>query len=680
MPAGCFANIILATMEAKINKIKYVDVVLPVPVKRFFTYRVPPDMVKSIVPGCRVKVKFGKRHVTGYILSFCRKPKGNFRIRELSDLVDKTPLINKKLLDLARWMADYYFYPLGEILKIMLPAGITGKQRVSPGEISEKSFPHEIRSPKLNAEQEKVFIVVTEAINARKHINVMLHGVTGSGKTEVYMRCIKEAIKSGKRAIVLIPEIALIPQITVRFKRRFGDRVAVLHSRLTGAQRHTIWKKASSGELDVVIGPRSAVFVPMKELGIFIVDEEQDSSYKQQEKPHYNAVDVALFRARSENAVLLMGSATPSLSRYSKFRSSGDYYFQLQARPGGYKMPPVEIVDMRGCKQLFSDKLLDILDKGLKAGEQSIILLNRRGHANFVQCRNCGWIDSCPNCSISLTYHTRGAGLICHYCGYKHNYPEKCPVCGSYKVFHAGVGTQRVEMELLNLIPGIRIARMDFDTTSKRDGHSEILERFARGDADVLLGTQMVAKGHHYPNVTAVGILSADSGLNFPDFMAAERTFQLLSQAAGRTGRGEKGGKVLVQTYAPDHYIFKHLIKHNYDGFAETELALRSELNYPPERELILFTVTSDSENNARNTADRVYEILNGLNLNRDFAFLGPTPARIGKLRGKYRFQILVKGIFDSESKKVLIDAAGKCVSNFKKTEIRWDIDPATFF
>ncbi|MDZ7860410.1 MAG: primosomal protein N' [Candidatus Krumholzibacteriota bacterium] len=667
-------------MEAEDLKKKYVNVVLPVPVKRVFTYRVPPEMAELVNPGCRVKVKFGRRGLTGYILSFCGKPRGNFRIRELSALVDKTPLINEELLDLAGWMADYYLHPIGEILKVMLPAGITGKQRFSPEEISQRSFPREINSPKLNDEQEKAFEVVTEGMKEGKHLSVMLHGVTGSGKTEVYMRCIEEAFNYGKRAILLIPEIALIPQITVRFKRRFGDRVAVLHSRLTGAQRYAIWKKASTGELDIVIGPRSAVFVPMKDLGIFVVDEEQDASYKQQEKPHYNAVDVAFYRARNENAVLLMGSATPSLPRYFQFKNSGDYYFQLRTRPTGGEMPPVEIVDMRGSRQVFSDKLLDLIAKSHAAGEQSILLLNRRGHANFVQCRKCGWIDTCPNCSISLTYHTRGAGLICHYCGYRDDYPEKCPACGSYKISHAGVGTQRVEVELSNIMPGLRIARMDFDTTSKRDGHSEILERFARGDADLLLGTQMVAKGHHYPNVTTVGILSADSGLNFPDFMAAERTFQLLSQAAGRTGRGEKGGGVLVQTYAPEHYLFNYLIDHDFDGFAETELSLRRELNYPPETDLLLFTVMSTSEDRARTASDKIYETLSDLDLERELSFLGPTPARIARLRGKYRYHILIKGTFDSKSKRILIDTAVKGVSNFKKTEIRWDVDPVTFF
>ncbi|MCD6379347.1 primosomal protein N', partial [bacterium] len=398
----------MSTMGTKSDEIKYVNVALPVPVKRLFTYRVPQSMAKMIVPGCRVKVKFGKRYITGYIISLCGKPRGNFRIREISVLVDKIPLIKKELLDLADWMAGYYLHSLGEILKVMLPAGITGKQRVGSGEISEESFPHEIESPKLSVGQKKVFTVVTEAMKAEKHISVMLHGVTGSGKTEVYMRCIEEAINSGKRAIVLIPEIALIPQITVRFKRRFGDRMAVLHSRLTGAQRYTIWKNASNGELDIVIGPRSAVFVPMKDLGIIVVDEEQDFSYKQQEKPHYNAVDVALFRARGENAVLLLGSATPSLLRYFQFKNSGDCYFRLLTRPTGHKLPLVEIVDMRGRKELFSDRLLDLLDNSFAAGQQSILLLNRRGHANFVQCRKCGWIDTCPNCSISLTYHTRG--------------------------------------------------------------------------------------------------------------------------------------------------------------------------------------------------------------------------------------------------------------------------------
>ncbi|MCK4236780.1 MAG: primosomal protein N', partial [Candidatus Krumholzibacteria bacterium] len=500
--------------------------------------------------------------------------------------------------------------------------------------------------------------------------------VTGSGKTEVYLRCIGEVLRMGGSALVLVPEIALIPQTTTRFRRRFGREVAVLHSRLTGAQRFSIWKGAARGDIRVVIGARSAVFVPLRGLGIIVVDEEQDASFKQKEKPHYDAVAVADFRARSERAVLLLGSATPALETYESSRKGDIRSLRLYSRPAAGRMPPVEIVDMRGKQEIFSEELLDAVEAVIKKGEQAIILLNRRGHANYVQCRKCGWIEICPNCSISLTYHSRGLKLICHYCGYERRPPDFCPACGAYKVIHRGVGTQRIEMELGNLVVGARLARMDLDTTSGKRGHLEILWKFSRGETDILLGTQMVAKGHHYPNVTLVGVLSADWGLNFPDFRAAERTFRLLSQAAGRTGRGEKEGRVIIQTYAPDHYIFAYLVNHDYEGFAKKELALRSELRYPPSGRLTLFTVSSGSAENARRGGEEVRGKLDDLFAAKGIDVLGPTPALIERLRGKHRVQVLVKGNLDAGEKKKMVGAARKAVSGLGRIDLQWDVDP----
>ncbi len=666
----------------KTYKVKYVNVALPVPVEREFTYSVPAPLSGSVLPGCRVRVQFGRRKITGYVTSFTGRPRGKFRIRDISELLDKTPLLSEDLMRLAGWMSEYYAHPVGEILKVMLPAGLKGKGRGAPSAFGggRDGFPRDAESPPLNAQQGEVFSVVSGSIAKGEYRSVLLHGVTGSGKTEVYLRCIEEALDRGRSAIVLIPEIALIPQTTARFRRRFTGGVGVLHSRLTGPQRHDIWKKAAAGELKVVIGPRSAVFSPMKDLGVIVIDEEQDSSFKQQDKPHYNAVDVAEFRAGVENAVLLMGSATPSLTRYKKAREGGSGYFRLESRPSFFRMPQVDIVDMRKRKAILSEELLDSLQGCLNRAEQGIVLINRRGHANFVQCGKCGWIERCPNCSISLTYHSRGGSQICHYCGYTKKPPERCPECGSFQVGRTGAGTQRVETELSNLMPGIRIARMDYDTTSGKNGHSEILERFGRREADILLGTQMVAKGHHYPNVTVVGVISADYGLNFPDFMASERTFQLLFQAAGRAGRGEKEGRVIVQTRTPGHYIFKHLRDHDFDGFAEAELELRSEMNYPPHTGLILLTVSSRKKGDAREGAEKAASQLEETAHRGEFIVLGPAPAQIGRLRGRYRFQLLVKGSFDPESKRDLVGMAGEGLNKMKDTRLKWDVDPVTFF
>lgn len=659
---------------------QYADVALPVPVDRFFTYRVPPDLSGDMDIGSRVRVRFGRRKLTGYVVGFRPKPEGGFRIRDIEKLVDETPLINGELLKLAEWISSYYVHPLGEVLRVMLPASVKGRPRKSARAADEASFPLEVEAPELTPQQEKVFSAVRGSLEKGEYANILLHGITGSGKTEVYLRCIKEAVEMGKRAIVLIPEIALIPQLTIRFTRRFGERVAVLHSRLTGAQRHLIWKRAAAGELDVVIGPRSAVFVPMRDLGIIVVDEQQDMSFKQHEKPHYNAVDAADFRARELGAVLLMGSATPSLISYSRARKRERGYFRLGSRPlEGGELPPVQIVDMRGRKEALSGELLDALDSRIGRGEQAIVLLNRRGHANFIQCSKCGWIDRCPNCSISLTYHSRGSNLICHYCGHEKKPLPKCPECGSYKMRRAGMGTQRIEIELSNLMRGVRIARMDLDTTSGQSGHADILERFGRHEADILLGTQMVAKGHHYPNVTVVGIVAADSGLNFPDYTASERTFQLLYQASGRAGRGSRKGKVIVQTYAPEHPIFRYLVNHDFDRFAEQELSLRGELKYPPELEFILFTISSGSSKSAKAASGRIRDALAGKFSGKVFV-LGPAPAQIYKLRGRFRFHIIVKGRFDPALKKDLVETASEAISGSRAVDLEWNVEPVGLY
>jgi primosomal protein N' (replication factor Y) len=655
-----------------------VDVAVPFPVDKLFTYAVPEELRGRVKPGARVLVPFGPRRVTGYVIAERGRVPGAVKLREIAGLIDEEPLLTDALLDLGRWMSGYYLHPVGEVLKAVLPSSIRGKGRVGGPDETEGIFPSEIERPVLTPDQQAAFEAVCAALASGAGGRFLLHGVTGSGKTEVYLRCIEEALLGGKSALVLIPEIALIPQTTSRFRRRFGDTVAVLHSRLTGPQRAALWRSARSGEIRIVIGARSAVFVPLTDLGIIVIDEEQDSSFKQEDKPRYNAVQAAAFRAEREGAVLLLGSATPSLEAYEAARRGETGYLALHARPGGLEMPRVEIVDMRTRYEIFSEELLGALEGCLARREQAIILINRRGHANFIQCRSCGWIEQCPNCSISLTFHSRGQKLLCHYCGFRGDVPDVCPRCGEYTIVHRGIGTERVEMELMNLLAGVRIARMDLDTTSGRAGHLAVLETFSSGKRDVLLGTQMVAKGHHYPNVTLIGVLTADRGLNFPDFRAAEKTFRLLFQAVGRTGRGEKGGRVVIQTYVPDHFIYECLIRHDYEGFAARELELRTALGYPPAGRLMLFTVSSRSRERAERAAERIAGALETAIAGALAAILGPTPALIERLRGRYRRQILVKGELDPQLRRKMLRAARKSLAGEKSVDLQWDVDPIT--
>ncbi len=652
------------------------DVAVPFPVDKLFTYAVPEALRGRVKPGSRVLVPFGHRRVTGYAIEErCRTP-GAVKIREIASLVDEEPLLTEELLDLARWMSSYYLHPLGEVLRAVLPSTIKGKGRPAGEDETKGKFPAEIEYPALTPDQAAAFEPIRAALDSGASARFLLHGVTGSGKTEVYLRCIEEALDRGKSALVLVPEIALIPQTTSRFRRRFGESVAVLHSRLTGAQRAVLWRGARSGEIRIVIGARSAVFVPLTRLGIIVVDEEQDSSFKQEDKPRYGAVQAAGFRARREGAVLLLGSATPSLEAYDAARRGETGYLVLRSRPLGLEMPRVDIVDMRGRYEIFSEELLRSLEECVARREQAVVLLNRRGHANFVQCRSCGWIERCPNCSISLTFHGRGQRLLCHYCGYHSNVPDACPRCGKYKIVHRGTGTERVEMELANLLPGVKVARMDLDTTAGRAGHLAVLERFSSGEKDVLLGTQMVAKGHHYPNVTLIGVLSADRGLSFPDFRAAEKTFRLLFQAAGRTGRGEKGGRVLIQTLAPEHSMYRYLAKHDYEGFAEEELGMRKALGYPPAGRLMLFTVSARAREQAESSAAKIAGALERSLDPAKAAVLGPTPALVERVRGRHRFQLLVRGTFEPGDRGAMVRSARESLAGAKQVDLQWDVDP----
>jgi primosomal protein N' (replication factor Y) (superfamily II helicase) len=517
----------------------------------------------------------------------------------------------------------------------------------------------------LTAEQEIVYTRISRTLEEQLHEVFLLHGVTGSGKTEIYLQCIKRCLDQGRQAVVLVPEIALTPQMVERFKGRFGSGVAVMHSRLSVGERYDEWRKIREGKATVAVGARSAVFAPFSNLGLIIMDEEHETSYKQEENPKYHARDAAIRRAEQCGAAVILGSATPSLESYHASRAQTDIHFspvllEMPTRALGNELPKVNVVDMReelkeGNRSMFSRKLHSALAERLERGEQTVLLLNRRGFSTFVMCRSCGYVAGCPECDISLTYHSRSDNLRCHYCGHAEPAPKLCPECGSEHIRFFGTGTQRVEEELGKLFPGIRVIRMDVDTTTEKGSHEKLLNQFRDKKADVLLGTQMVAKGLDFPDVTLVGVITADSALNLPDFRAAEKTFQLLTQVAGRAGRHQLPGEVVVQSYTPEHYSIVHASGHDYLSFVREELKHRRGLHYPPYCRLILVTLSHEqlplllrmAENYAMNLQGKArnlrwYGSLDKLTTD-VLDLLGPVASPIPRLKGRYRFQCMIK-------------------------------------
>lgn len=505
----------------------------------------------------------------------------------------------------------------------------------------------------LNSEQRQARDAVVSAIGSHQS-PFLLQGITGSGKTEVYLQIIQGALDKGRTAILLVPEISLTPQMTERFIARFGEKVAILHSGLSNGEKYDEWRKVERGDAQVVVGARSAIFAPLKNLGVMIIDEEHEATYKQDSNPRYHAREVAILRAQYNQAALVLGSATPSLESRARAGKGVYQHLRLTQRANPLAtIPEVQVIDFRdyiGQNETsnFTPPLLEAIQNRLAKKEQVVLMLNRRGYSSFVMCRECGTVDTCPNCDISLTLHMDTKTMNCHYCGFSKDIPQNCPNCKSHSIRYYGTGTQKAYDELAELFPQARILRMDVDTTRKKGSHQALLDQFGRGEADILLGTQMIAKGLDFPNVTLVGVLNADTALNLPDFRSSERTFQLLTQVAGRAGRAEKAGQVLIQSYNPQHYAIRFAKDQDYEGFYAYEMGIRRQLGYPPYYFTIGITLSHKKE---EEVVKRAYEVMNILRsgLSDTSHILGPTPKPIARTHNLYHYQILIKYRLEDE-------------------------------
>ncbi|MED4124501.1 primosomal protein N' [Halalkalibacterium halodurans] len=531
----------------------------------------------------------------------------------------------------------------------------------------------------LTIAQQNVATPIARSIEENRHEPFLLHGVTGSGKTEIYLQAINRVLAKGKQAIVLVPEISLTPQMVHRFRSRFGSKVAVMHSGLSVGEKYDEWRKIHRREVQVVVGARSAIFAPFENLGIIIIDEEHESTYKQEEAPRYHARDVAMFRGRYHRCPVILGSATPALESYARAKKGVYTLLSLTERVNDRPMPTVEVVDMReelrgGNRSMFSEALFSKLKQRIERGEQSVLFLNRRGYSTFVMCRDCGYVATCEHCDISLTYHRSNHSLKCHYCGHEEPMPKVCKSCGSEHIRFFGSGTQKVEEELTKVLPEARVIRMDVDTTRKKGAHEQLLKQFGQGEADILLGTQMIAKGLDFPNITLVGILAADAMLHLPDFRATERTFQLLSQVSGRAGRHTLPGEVVVQTYSPDHYSIELVKQHDYLSYFETEMMYRRQGGYPPYYYLTLIHISHSQITKVIDVSEKIVRFLRE-QLDDRAIVLGPVVSPIARINDRYRYQCLIKYKNEPELSRILREIRQHFLQETSRGELQVNID-----
>ncbi|MDO8525124.1 MAG: primosomal protein N' [Candidatus Omnitrophota bacterium] len=663
---------------------KFAEVAVSLPMDRIFHYSIPDNFSENIKIGKRVFVPFLNRAIVGYVVGLTDTADVK-NVKSLISVIDKEPVLSEEMLKLTKWVKDNYFCSWGEAIAAVIPAGIKkGKESIGSRfkddeartEVFPQSNPHD-----LMEEQGLALKSVIESVDKHEHKTFLLHGITASGKTEVYLQAIDHVLRQNRQALMLVPEISLTPQTIERFSSRFGGRVAVIHSRLTAAKKFLEWKRIKDGKVNIVVGARSAVFAPVKNLGIIIIDEEHETSYKQDDVPRYHARDVAEERARLNSCPLILGSATPSLESFYRAKHGGYKLIKLTKRVEERSLPKVKIVDMRmelATRRrivIFSKVMLDAVANTLKAGKQAIIFLNRRGFSTFINCKKCGLVVKCKRCDTVMVYHFETKKLVCHYCNYTAKAPDICPHCKSDYIKYLGLGTEKVESEINHSFPHALIARMDSDTTKKRGSHDRILGEFRAGKINLLVGTQMIAKGHDFPGVTLVAVVSADVSLNIPDFRASERTFNLLTQVGGRAGRGEDAGEVVIQTYTPGHYAILAAAKHDYEKFYDEEIISRKELLFPPFISLIKVTVRARNDDMAAKAAEELAHTIR----REDPAMLiaGPSPAPIVRMRGYYRYNLILK----HRDRLAACALLKKALGSFRKPHgilIAVDVDPVS--
>ncbi len=683
----------------------FANVAIPTPVHGCFTYRVPEGM--QLVPGTRVELTFRNRRTIGLCLEMTDAPPSEIdatKLKAVEQLLDEAPALSPALLELVAWMAEYYCAPIGEVCRAALPARMMkpGAPRTTrPTAPAEIGLPHTAEIT-LNEDQARALEAMIATADEQRFAPFLLHGITGSGKTEIYLRLFAELAARGRRGLLLVPEIALTPQLTARAGNFFGERIALLHSGLTDAQRHEQWRRAREGAVDLVIGTRSALFAPLPSLGAIVVDEEHDGSYKQDEGFAYSARDAAVMRAHIEGIPVVLGSATPSLESLVNAREGKYALFELPRRTGTATLPTVEIVDMRRARHrehdarsgetggpqphelaALSPTLYEALAETLARGEQALLFIGRRGFASSVHCEGCGAVFTCPNCDIALTAHLGRndaitGRLVCHYCDHTVRAPECCAECGGTELTPVGHGSERLEAEIRDFFPKARVARLDSDMAGTGERRRRIFDGMRDGRYDILVGTQMITKGHDFPRVTLVGVVSADTLLGLPDFRSAERAFQLITQVAGRAGRGTRRGRVIVQSYQPEHPSLVAAAEHDLAAFAAAELDHRRALGYPPFARLAAVRLSSTNADAVERAARAVGDRLRAIAGNAEgIAILGPAPAPLAKIRGRLRWQLLIKAAgstalarFLAQSRAAIAAAAPRNV----RTGI--DVDP----